>query len=394
MVDLVTVHSHQVLDPWVLCELGLGDAPQGEEVGAEPYLFYVGLMGVLGDDLLDGELLPALDMAAQPHQREAPSAQQLDLLEPIGEPVAEGLLLLLSEPIAILLLLVDRVVILFVLVLVLGVLGLGRVLPPIVPVSLPLLLFFLLLLPLVFGFLYGLHCLLLLLLLLLVAGGLAHPEVVLVYAHAYLVVDVLVLGGISGRPLPLRSRVLHLRVQALESLNLGSVRGLRVLLVFVYVLQKGVMGGVSLALALLPVLGLVEQQPQLQVLLGVALRRLHSASQSAAVPLLVPLLLLVAIFVPGFQCDPDALGLVALFYVGLLRVVAIVVALVVAAVVVFLPVLLLAGPIIILVVRLESLLPRPDGLGSIVCMVLGVVGGEFVLVSLQLLSFRESLLLL
>ena len=63
-----------MLYPWEFGKLWLGNPAQGEEEGAEPDLFDVGLMGVLGYYLLYCELSSALDVLAQPDQAEPSSA--------------------------------------------------------------------------------------------------------------------------------------------------------------------------------------------------------------------------------------------------------------------------------------------------------------------------------
>lgn len=44
-----------------------------EEVGSKPYLLHVRLVGVVGEDLLYGELLLCLPVLSQPHQGETSS---------------------------------------------------------------------------------------------------------------------------------------------------------------------------------------------------------------------------------------------------------------------------------------------------------------------------------
>ncbi len=57
----------------------------------------MGLVGVLGDDLLDGELAARLDVPAKPHQAETPSPQQFHFLETVRKTVAKYVFLLLSQ---------------------------------------------------------------------------------------------------------------------------------------------------------------------------------------------------------------------------------------------------------------------------------------------------------
>jgi hypothetical protein len=47
-----------------MCELRFGDPSKTKEHGAEPNFLDMGLMCILGDDLLNGELSPALDVLA------------------------------------------------------------------------------------------------------------------------------------------------------------------------------------------------------------------------------------------------------------------------------------------------------------------------------------------
>jgi hypothetical protein len=83
-----------------MSELGFGHSTQGEEERTEPDFFDVGLVGVLGDDLLDCELSAALDVLPEPDQAEPTPTQQFDLLETVGEAISEGLFLFLGKPIA------------------------------------------------------------------------------------------------------------------------------------------------------------------------------------------------------------------------------------------------------------------------------------------------------
>lgn len=99
LVDFIAVHPGQVLDAGEFGKLGFGDAPQRKEIGAEPDLLDMGLMGVLSDNLLDCKLFPTFYVFAQPHQTEPSPPQQLNLLKPIGESFPECLLLLFGEPI-------------------------------------------------------------------------------------------------------------------------------------------------------------------------------------------------------------------------------------------------------------------------------------------------------
>lgn len=59
---------------WTSCEFFLGCASELEEISAEPYLLYVGLMAALGDYLLYRVFFVAFLVLAQPHQREASSS--------------------------------------------------------------------------------------------------------------------------------------------------------------------------------------------------------------------------------------------------------------------------------------------------------------------------------
>lgn len=97
MVDFIGVQSHQIFHSWKFGEFWFGHPAEGEEHGAEPNLLDVGLVGVLGDDLLDRELAARFDVPAQPDQAEPAAAQQLHLLETVGEAVSEGVLFLLGE---------------------------------------------------------------------------------------------------------------------------------------------------------------------------------------------------------------------------------------------------------------------------------------------------------
>lgn len=63
-----------MLDAWTRCEFLLRCASELEEVSAEPYLLYVGLMTALGDYLLYCVLFVAFFVLAQPHQRKASSS--------------------------------------------------------------------------------------------------------------------------------------------------------------------------------------------------------------------------------------------------------------------------------------------------------------------------------
>lgn len=67
LVDFIGVQSGEILDAWKLGKLWFGDSAEGEEEGTEPYLFEVGLVGILSDDLFDGELSSAFDVFSQPH---------------------------------------------------------------------------------------------------------------------------------------------------------------------------------------------------------------------------------------------------------------------------------------------------------------------------------------
>jgi hypothetical protein len=81
----------------VLRKLLFGEAAHLEEVRAEPDLFYVRLVVVLSADLFDSELLFGFFVLAQPYQRETATPEQFDLLEGLGEPIAERFELLCAQ---------------------------------------------------------------------------------------------------------------------------------------------------------------------------------------------------------------------------------------------------------------------------------------------------------
>ena len=58
-------------------------------------------MSILSNDLLDSKLASTFYVSAQPHQTETSSTQQLALLKSIGKTIAKCLLLLLSQPVAL-----------------------------------------------------------------------------------------------------------------------------------------------------------------------------------------------------------------------------------------------------------------------------------------------------
>lgn len=97
LVDEVVVKLHQVLDPRTVRELLLGCTPELEEVCAEPNLLYVSLVAALRYYLLYRVLLVALLVLSQPHQRKTSPSQQLNLLEALGEAVAECLHLFTTQ---------------------------------------------------------------------------------------------------------------------------------------------------------------------------------------------------------------------------------------------------------------------------------------------------------
>lgn len=57
LIDEVVIQFDQMLDAWTRCKFFFGCAIELEEVGAEPDLFYVGLVATLGDYLLYGIFL-------------------------------------------------------------------------------------------------------------------------------------------------------------------------------------------------------------------------------------------------------------------------------------------------------------------------------------------------
>jgi hypothetical protein len=97
LVYFVGIEPNQVLDSWKARKLRLGNSSEREEHGAEPNLLDVGLVSVLGDDLLNGELPPRLYVLAEPHQTESSSTQQLHLLETVRKTVSKSVFLLLCQ---------------------------------------------------------------------------------------------------------------------------------------------------------------------------------------------------------------------------------------------------------------------------------------------------------
>lgn len=102
LVDEVIVEFDQVFDALAAGELLLGGAAELEEVRAEPDLLDVRLVAALRDDLLHRVLLLALLVLAQPHEGEASPSEQFDLVEAVGEAVAEGLEFLLAHVVGVL----------------------------------------------------------------------------------------------------------------------------------------------------------------------------------------------------------------------------------------------------------------------------------------------------
>jgi hypothetical protein len=91
------VESADVIDADVALKLLPRLASLLEEVGAEPDLLQVRLVGIFGEDLLDGHLPLGGPVNAQPHHAETASAQQSHPLEVLGESLAELAVLIGSE---------------------------------------------------------------------------------------------------------------------------------------------------------------------------------------------------------------------------------------------------------------------------------------------------------
>ena len=78
-------------------ELFLGRSPKLEEVGPEPDLLDVSLVGALSYDLLYCKSLFVLFVLGKPDQRKTSSAQQLQLFEAIRKPISERFELFLAQ---------------------------------------------------------------------------------------------------------------------------------------------------------------------------------------------------------------------------------------------------------------------------------------------------------
>ena len=87
---------------WAAGEFLFGSPSELKEVGAEPDLFYVGLVAALGNYLLYCVLLLAFFVFSQPDQTESSPPEQLHLVETVREAVSKGIALFLAEVIRVL----------------------------------------------------------------------------------------------------------------------------------------------------------------------------------------------------------------------------------------------------------------------------------------------------
>lgn len=101
MINLIGIQPYQILYSRKAWKLRLWDATHVEEHCPKPNLLDMCLMSILGNDLLYCELPSTLDMLAQPNQAKSSPSEKLYLLKAIGETIAKGCLLLLSEAIAL-----------------------------------------------------------------------------------------------------------------------------------------------------------------------------------------------------------------------------------------------------------------------------------------------------
>lgn len=101
MVDFIGVKSDEIFNPRESGEFGFWHASKCKVHRAEPDLFDVSLVGVVRDDLLDSELLAALDVFAQPDKTESTPTQELYLFKSVRKSVAKSFNLLICESIVV-----------------------------------------------------------------------------------------------------------------------------------------------------------------------------------------------------------------------------------------------------------------------------------------------------
>ncbi len=101
MVDFIGVKSDEIFNPRESRKFGFRYPSKREVHRAKPDLFDVSLVSVVRDDLLDGELLAALDVFAQPDKTESTPTQELYLFKSVRKSVAKSFNLLICESVVV-----------------------------------------------------------------------------------------------------------------------------------------------------------------------------------------------------------------------------------------------------------------------------------------------------
>jgi hypothetical protein len=101
LVDFIGVKSDEIFNPRESRKFGFRYPSKREVHRAKPDLFDVSLVSVVRDDLLDGELLAALDVFAQPDKTESTPTQELYLFKSVRKSVAKSFNLLICESVVV-----------------------------------------------------------------------------------------------------------------------------------------------------------------------------------------------------------------------------------------------------------------------------------------------------
>jgi len=97
LVYLVRVQSHQIFHSREVRKFRFWNASKGEKHCSKPNFLNMGLVGILGDNLLDSKLSSTFGVLSEPNQAETPSSQKFDLLKAIREAISKYFLLFFGQ---------------------------------------------------------------------------------------------------------------------------------------------------------------------------------------------------------------------------------------------------------------------------------------------------------